>query len=373
MIRIIVTAAIVGALASFAASAEPQAKPFTRDDAARIIANARKILDPEGIERLEPVKIGGLDQWVSIRGRDKRNPVLLVIHGGPGYMEMPMSWWSFRDEEEYFTVVQWDQRGAGKTYLLNDPENVAHTMTLKQSVADAEEMVSWLRSQFRKKKVFLMGHSAGTYVGMQIAQRHPDWLYAYIGVGQMANMPESERRGWKFAIDAARRSGNTEAIGELESIAPYFPPGHFSPLKDLYVQRKWVDYFGGVMAYRHDSNADTELAKLSPDYTTGELAHIWEGNDYAERYLLQPLIDGDWGVPRLDCPVILLEGRHDYNANAQVAAEWLERLKAPSKKIVWFEHSGHLPMMEEPGKFFLSLVRYARPFAEREGDVAPVD
>jgi proline iminopeptidase len=372
MIGKLVAAVIVGALVAFAVSAEP-AKPFTRDDAARIIANARRILNPEGIERLQTVKIGGIDQWVSVRGRDRRNPVLFVIHGGPGYMEMPMNWWSFRDEEEYFTVVQWDQRGAGKTWILNDPKTVAPTMTLKQSVADAEEMVEWLRGQLGKKKIFLLGHSAGTYAGLQIAQRHPDWLYAYIGVGQMADMPESERRGWKFAMAAARRAGNTQAILELESIAPYFPPGHDNPLKDLYLERKWVGYFGGVMAYRRDSDADTDLGKLSPDYTTAELARIWESNDYAERYLLKPLIDGNWGVPRLDCPVILLEGRHDYNANAEVAAEWLARLNAPSKKIVWFEHSGHMPMMEEPGKFFLSLVRYARPFAEHAGDAAPVE
>jgi hypothetical protein len=94
-----------------------------RPDASPIIANARKIGTPNGVERLEKVRIGGIEQWVSIRGTDKRNPVLLVIHGGPGYVLMPMSWWSSRDWEEYFTVVQWDQRGSGKTYLLNDPNN----------------------------------------------------------------------------------------------------------------------------------------------------------------------------------------------------------------------------------------------------------
>ena len=185
----------------------------------------------------------------------------------------------------------------------------------------------------------------------------------------MADMPESERRGWRFAMDAARHTGNAEAIRELGSIAPYFAPGKPSPLKDLYVERKCVGYFGGVMAYRRDNNADSDLTKLSPDYTDQELAHIWEGNDYAERYLLWPLVSSDWSVSRkFACPILLFEGRHDYNASAQVAAEWFARVQAPSKQWVWFEHSGHMPMTEEPAKFLVSLVDYALPIAQRAGD-----
>jgi pimeloyl-ACP methyl ester carboxylesterase len=352
-------------------AAEPN-KSGALTGAAAVIANARKVLTPTGVERLQTVRIGDIDQWVSIRGRDTRNPLLLVIHGGPGYVLMPESWWMSRDWEEYFTVVHWDLRGAGKTLLINDPVKLAPTMTLARSVADAAEMVVWLRKEFGKQKVLVLAHSAGTYVGMQLALRHPDWLYAYIGVGQMADMPESERRGWAFAMDAARRSGNTEAVQELQSIAPYFAPGHPSPLKDLYIQRKWVGYFGGVMAYRHGNDADSDLVKLSPDYTREELAHIYDGNRFSERFLLADLVDGDWSVTRtLECPVLLFEGRHDYNANSEVAWEWFQKVQAPAKQFVWFEHSGHMPMTEEPGKFLVSLVRFARPIAERAGDAAP--
>jgi proline iminopeptidase len=369
-----VAVAVVAALTPATSASADRLKPFSRDEAAGIIAQVRKIVNPGGIQRLQKVRIGGIEQWVSIRGRDTRNPILLVIHGGPGYVLMPMSWWVSRDWEEYFTVVQWDQRGAGKTYLMNDPAKVAPTMTLAQSVADAEDMASWLRRTFHKKKIFVLGHSAGTYAAMELAKRHPDWLHAYIGVGQMADMPESERRGWAFAMDAARRSGNTRAVRELQSIAPYFAPGHPSPLKDLYLQRKWVGYFGGVMAYRHGSDADGDLGKLSPDYSTDEIEHIWDGNDYAEHYLLANLIDQDWsGMRTFDCPILVFDGRHDYNANAQVAAEWFAKVKAPSKRFVWFENSAHMPMTEEPGKFLISLVRYARPFAEKAGDAAPID
>jgi hypothetical protein len=166
------------------------------------------------------------------------------------------------------------------------------------------------------------------------------WLYAYIGVGQMTDMPESERRGWAFAMDAARRSGNAQAIHQLQSIAPYFAPGHPNQLKDLYLQRKWIGYFGGVMAFRHDNDADSDLVKLSPDYTPEELRHIYDGNKFAERFLLTDLVDGDWSVARtLGCPLFLFEGRHDFNANSKVAWEWFEKVQAPAKQFVWFDRA----------------------------------
>ena len=364
--------AVAGVFAVAVAWADQPNKSAGLTEAATIIANARKILTPNGVERLQAVRIGDIDQWVSIRGRDTRNPLLLVINGGPGYVLMPESWWMSRDWEEYFTVVHWDQRGTGKTLLINDPRKLAPTMTLARSVADAEEMVGWLRREFGKQKVFVLAHSAGTYVGLQLALRHPDWLYAYIGVGQMADMPQSERRGWAFAMDAAHGSGNAEAIHQLQSMAPYFAPGHPSPLKDLYLERKWVGYFGGVMVYRHGNDADSDLIELSPDYTRDELRHIYDGNEFSERFLLADLVDGDWSVTRtFGCPLFLFEGRHDYNANSEVAWEWFQKVQAPAKRFVWFENSGHMPMTEEPGKFLVSLVRFVHPIAEKAGDAAP--
>ncbi|MCU1262789.1 MAG: alpha/beta fold family hydrolase [Bryobacterales bacterium] len=365
--RVLVALAVAGA-----SPAQQVPKPFSRTEAATRIAEARKIVNPGGVERLEKVKIGGIDQWVSIRGTDKRNPVLLLIHGGPGYISMPMSWWFTRGWEEYFTVVQWDQRAAGKTHLLNDPKAVGPTLNLERMVADAEEMTSWVRRELGKQQIFVVGHSWGSYLGLEVARRHPDWLHAYIGVGQLTDGPESERRGWAFALDAARRAGNSEAVRELEAIAPYSPPGRRVPLTDIYTQRKWLGFYGGAMAHRRGNSAESALADLSPDYTDEEISRIWQGNEFAEPYLLPEVLSLDLtGIRKLDCPLILFAGRHDFNVNSQVAAEWFANVKAPSKRFVWFENSAHLPMTEEPGKFLISLVRYARPIAERAGDTAP--
>ncbi len=363
---------VLALLSAAAASAAEPVKPASRAEATAIIANARRILTPNGVERLEKIRIGGIEQWVSVRGTDRRNPVLLHIHGGPGYVSMPMSWWFARGWEEYFTVVQWDQRGAGKTHLLTDPARLAPTLTNERMIADAEEMAAWARKEFGKQKIFVLGHSYGSYLGLQVAQRHPDWLHAYIGVGQIIDGQENERTGWRFAMDAARKQNNTRAIQELNAIAPYPPAGKPVPIENLYVERKWVGYFGGVMAYRHDNADDSALARLSPDYTDIEADHTWDGNKFATPYLLPELIAADMsGITKFSIPVILFEGRHDYNVNSDVTAAWFAKVSAPEKQLVWFERSGHMPMTEEPGKFLLSLVRYVRPIAERAGDAAP--
>ena len=363
-----VSVLVVLAVAGSAADAQAR-DSFSRAEATKIIAKARRIVNPSGVEQLEKVQIGGIDQWVSIRGTDRRNPVLLYIHGGPGYVSIPMSWWFTRGLEEYFTVVQWDQRAAGKTFLLTDPAKIASTVTTERMIGDVEEMAGWARREFGKEKIFVLGHSYGSFLGLQVAQRHPEWFYAYIGVCQSINGPENERRGWRFAIDAARRAGNAEALRELEAIAPYAAPGQTVPVKDLYIQRKWVGSYGGVMAYRTDNSADSDLVQLSPDYSEQEISHIWDGNKFATPYLLPDLVSTDLSkISKLTVPLILFEGRHDMNVNSDVATAWFDKVRAPEKHLVWFEHSGHMPMTEEPGKFLISLVRFARPIAERARD-----
>ena len=362
---------LVASMATLAAFATVAAEPAPPDghgpgwaEAKQIIANARRIVTPGGIERQQKLRIGGIEQWVSIRSVDRRNPVLLVIHGGPGYVLNPMSWWSARGWEEYFTVVQWDQRGAGKTWLIDDQKAVAPTLTRERMVADAEEMTQWARKEFGQQRIFVLGHSWGSFLGLQLAVRHPEWLHAYIGVGQLADGPEGERRGWRFALDAAQRAGNADAVRELESLAPYGTDSQPIPLQHIFTQRKWLARFGGVMAWRQDNDADSDLSKLSPDYSDDELRRIWDGNEASEPALLPGLLALDLtSIRQLAVPLILFEGRYDINVNADVAAQWFDSVRSPSKRLVWFEHSGHMPMTEEPGKFLVSLATIVLPLA----------
>lgn len=373
----LITQSIAAALVALStlwssAAAIAESKPASRAEATKILADMRRIVTENGVERLEKIRIGGIDQWISIRGTDRRNPVLLMLHGGPGYVSMPTSWYFQRGWEEYFTVVQWDQRGAGKTYAANDPEKIAPTLTIPRMVADTEELIGWLRREFDRERIFVLGHSWGSVLGLKIAERHPDWLHAYIGMGQGTDVPESERRGWQFAMERARADGNQKAIEELESIAPYAEAGQSISLRELAIQRKWLNHYGGAVHGRKDGSHEAAAAALAPEYSDADLKAMWAGNELSESRLLSEVVGLDLStIDELDCPIILLNGRHDYNVSSRVAAEWFERLKAPSKKLVWFEHSAHEIMNEEPGKVLVSLVQHARPIAERAGDVAP--
>ena len=370
------SAACILAIAAFVMTVEQfavaqAAKPTNRQEAVEIVRELRRVVTPDGIERNETVRIGGIDQFVSMRGADRCNPVLLFIHGGPGFPTAPIAWWGTRGLEEYFTVVHWDQRGAGKTYLINDPKLVAPTIKPERFVDDIEEVVAWLRKEMSKEKVFVLATSWGSYIGLEFARRRPEWLHAYIGMGQAVNSPESERRGYAFALAAAKETGNKEAIAELESIAPYAAPGKPIPLEDIVIERKWSDFFGGVMAYR-THQIDGIAVGLSPDYSDEEARRVFDGNGFSQGFLLSDVLSVDLShVTKLDCPLIILAGRHDRSVNSQVAHEWFERVQSPSKRFVWFEHSAHEVMVEEPGKLLVTLVTHARPIAAVAGDVAP--
>ena len=352
------------------ASEPPGPAPHNRAEAVKVIADLRKVVADDGIERLQKVRIGGIDQWVSIRGNDRRNPVLLMLHGGPGWVAMPTSWYFQRGWEEYFTVVQWDQRGAGKTYAANDPEVVAPTMTRERMIADSEEMVAWLRREFGKERIFVLGQSWGSYLGLELAQRRPEWLHAYIGIGQISNAPESERRGFAWTLQQAREDGNAEAVAELEALAPYAQGNQPVPLEKLFKQRKWLNHYGGMVHNRRGGDAEAAAIRLSPEYTDHDVAEVWKGNDFSMQHLLSEVLTLDMTTVReLKVPVFLFEGRHDHNVSSELAAEWLQGVKAPAKQLVWFEQSAHEVMIEEPGKTLLTLVQQVRPIAERAGDV----
>ncbi|MEG1678856.1 MAG: alpha/beta fold hydrolase, partial [Stenotrophomonas sp.] len=278
--RILLSLALM-VLAVANAGAQDAPRAFSRSDATSAIAGMRKVVVPGGIERLEKVRIGGIDQWVSIRGNNPDNPVLLMLHGGPGWVSMPTSWYFQRGWEEYFTVVQWDQRGAGKTYTENDPARIAPTMTRAQMIEDAEQLVGWLRHEFDKDKIFVLGHSWGSYLGMELVRRKPQWLHAYIGMGQMIDAPESERRGWAWALAKARQDGNAEAIADLMSVAPYAQGKTAVPVANVMKQRKWLNYYGGMVYARRNGDAEAAAFKLSPEYTEADMTKVWTAVDFS--------------------------------------------------------------------------------------------
>ena len=344
-----------------------------RTPAQKILREVRRVTSPQGIEETRAVRIGGIEQWISVRGHDRRNPILLFIHGGPASTEMPVSWLYQSGWEDYFTVVQWDQRGAGKTYVANDAATVEPTITQERMVADGEELVAWLRANYGKRKVFVLGHSWGSIIGLEVARRHPDWLHAYIGMGQMIHGRDNERLGYEWALGAARADHDDKALRELQAIAPYPRADGSVSVAQIITQRTWVIHYGGLTWGRPDFDYAQDAAKFSPEYSRKELSPEDGIGESLPRLLPAMMAYDVRGVTRMDCPVFIFAGAHDYETPSALAERWLAALQAPRKGLVRFENSAHMMELEEPGKMLVHLVSDVRPIAAAAGDAAPVN
>ena len=355
-------AVLLMSLTAFAAQAAD--KTYTRKDVTSIIREGRKIVAPNGVEELIEIPIGGTKQWISVRGRDRNNPVLLMIHGGPASPEMPSSWFFENGWEDYFTVVQWDQRGAGKSYRSNDPKLVEPTLSIATIAADAAEVVDYLRNRYHKEKVFVLGHSWGSIIGVTLAHDHPELLYAYIGTGQVISALENERVGYANTLKSAEAAGNETAVKELKALAPYPPPDGTDLLQKLNTERKWSVALGGLGFGRSSFAWYGNLFELSPEYSTADIAAIDTGSKFSLGKLWPQFSGVDFrGTTDFRCPIILIEGRRDNTTPSEIAAVWLENVHAPGKKLIWLENSAHMTMLEEPGRFLVHLVQDARPYA----------
>jgi pimeloyl-ACP methyl ester carboxylesterase len=345
---------IVAALPAAAVTPDPHA----------ILADYGKIVSANGIDESKAIEIGGIQQWITVRGRDRSNPILLLIHGGPAAPDLPNRYLYEPSWVDYFTVVQWDQRGGGKTFELNDPGKVASTITKERMIQDAEEVVSYLRSTYGKQKIFVLGHSWGSLVGLSLAVRKPEWLYAYIGVGQIINMREGEKISFEWTLSEARKAGNQQAINALTSIAPYPEADGSVPLDKLGTERKWSIVFGGLIHGRKSYDTLENTETISPDYSETDFKAIDQGSAFTLPKLLPYLISADFTkVRKLDCPVLMFAGRYDYTVPSVLVKRWFDQVQAPSKRFVWFENSAHMIYEEEPGRFLVHLVQDALPLA----------
>jgi pimeloyl-ACP methyl ester carboxylesterase len=351
----------MGVLALGSISATAAATP----DPHAILADYGKIVSGNGIDQAKAVELGGIQQWITVRGRDRDNPILLLIHGGPAAPDLPNRYLYEPSWADYFTVVQWDQRGSGKTFELNDPDKVALTMTKERMIQDAEELVVFLRDTYGKQKIFVLGHSWGSLVGLSLAQRKPEWLYAYIGVGQIIDMQEGEKISYEWTLNEARKSVNQQAIKELTAIAPYPEKNGSVPLDKLGAERKWSIYFGGLIHGRKSYDTLENTETISPDYSETDFKAIDQGSAFTLPKLLPDMMSADFTkVKKLNCPVVMFAGRHDYTTPSALVKRWFDQVQAPSKRFVWFENSAHMLYEEEPGRFLVHLVQDARPLAD---------
>lgn len=330
--------------------------------ARKIITDLDKIVAPNGVQENFEASIGGIRQWVYVRGQDKNNPVILFVHGGPASPMAPVMWMFQRPVEEYFTVVNYDQRASGKTYFANDTTGLGKTIYIDRYVEDAIELANLIREKYSKKKLILVGHSWGTIVAMKAALKRPDLFYAYVGIGQVINTMDNEKLSYEYGLQEATRLKNDTALRELQSIAPY--PGKEVTRERIVIARKWPQYYGGLSAYRTEPMYYFNAPLLSPEYERQDVASIDEGSLFTLGRILPEFLKVDFkNIQTFPIPVFMFMGRHDYTTPSAPTDAWINKVKAPYKKGIWFENSAHLIPLEEPGKMLLSLVEYVRPFA----------
>jgi pimeloyl-ACP methyl ester carboxylesterase len=359
----IVTLSLLLALA--AAPVHAATCPATADyaKAREIIADLNRIVAPGGVQESYTARIGGVDQWINVRGQDRGNPIILFVHGGPASPLTPTIWQFQRPIEEYFTVVNYDQRGAGKTLGEIDPESISDTIHIPRYVDDAIEVAEHIRAKYGQRKLVLVGHSWGTIVGMGAALKRPDLFHAYVGIGQVINVRENERISFDYALAQSRAHHNSEAVKALEAIAPY--PGDQPITRERIVTaRSWAQYYGGMSAYRASSEYFYEAPKLSPEYAPEDVCSVDEGNRFTLGRILPEFLQVDYSQVRdFPIPVVMFMGRHDYTTPSEPTQRWLDGVRAPYKQGVWFENASHMIQWEEPGKVLLSLVQHVRPLA----------
>ena len=338
------------------------------------------VTDPKGIEELKPVNIGGVDQWLHIRGRNRNNPVLLYLHGGPGGGTIGHMDAMHRPWEDYFTVVLWDQRQTGKSYYPADDES--SPLTVNQFIEDTEEVIQYLRDYLKKEKLFVLGHSWGTTLGMHMVKRHPDWLHAYIGVGQMVGGLANDRANYTRLMSHAKNNDEPELVSKLEEITPFldaeYPDREKSYVENcLFVRRELSRLAGETLM--HHTFWDDVLSMfaldnaISPHLSLTDLSHAIIGDEVAvfrppytltEEFLNIDL-PNDLGSS-FEAPIFFFSGTHDYHTPVSLSDQWFSEINAPYKELIHFEESSHLIINEEPGKFLMALVSKVLPLAAVE-------
>jgi pimeloyl-ACP methyl ester carboxylesterase len=300
-----------------------------------------------GVAELTRVAVGGHDLSLMIRGNDVTNPVLLFLAGGPGGSELGAMRRYGQELEKDFVVVTLDQRGTGASYDQIEPMS---TMTVQSAVDDVAGVTGYLKQRFGAEKVYLLGQSWGTTLGVLAVQAQPQSYAAFVGVGQMVSLAETDRILYDDTLAWARSTGRTGLVGKLQANGP-------PPYQDLLAYPAMFGYEQEVYAYDHSANAEGagQMAESLPagEYSLLQTVNLARGllDTFAVLYPQLQGIDFRADAPRLDVPVYLVEGRYEPRARADLARQWFAMLDAPSKQWVEFDTSGHRPLFEQPDLF----------------------
>jgi pimeloyl-ACP methyl ester carboxylesterase len=299
------------------------------------------------IASLESVELNGRKEWITLRGRDAKAPLLLWLAGGPGGTELSTVRRDLGRLEERFVVAVWDQPGAGKSYYAARHEDLSVDMY----VDDASALIELLCARFGKRKVFLAGESWGSFLGVLVAKARPERIAAFFGTGQMVAFAENDRACYDLMLGWYRGKGDGAKVRTLERQGPppYYGRG---------VSGKLTAFLMGTWQYMREekgvvSGGDTLADIFSPEYGPVDKVHWITGIFNSLDAFYPKLWDLDLRelAPRLEVPAYFLIGRHDINASVPLLEDYFAKLEAPAKEVFWFERSGHNPWSSETGAF----------------------
>jgi pimeloyl-ACP methyl ester carboxylesterase len=307
---------------------------------------------PVPIRRCEYVAVDGAELFLMTRGADRRAPVLLWLHGGPGGAERPLFRYFNSELEDHFVVGYWDQRGAGRSF---DPEADPQSLTIARHLADLDVVVDHLRQSLGRDKLVLIGHSWGSALGLLYAQAHPDKVSAFIGVAPVVATRTGQAAQYDFVLAEASRRKDDDTLVRLQAIGP--PPHHTAA--QVLAMEQLAERYGGVF------HTPPHKVWLLVHGVLGGLVTPWEvprfirANTVSLEAMNKELLGLDLArsVPSIEVPVFFFLGRHDRHAEATQAATYCAALRAPVKRLIWFENSAHNVPFEEPELFNATVVR----------------
>jgi pimeloyl-ACP methyl ester carboxylesterase len=317
-------------------------------------ASTPRIIDESGntpansIAELTELELNGRKQWISMRGWDKNAPVLLFLAGGPGGTQMAAVRHELAELEKHFVVVNWDQPGSGKSYYAEKTQNI----TVDTYIQDGYALTEFLKERFSQEKIYLVGESWGSALGIFLVDKYPQSYHAFIGTGQMIDFAETERMDYAKAMEIAENNGNADLIKKLKANGepPYY--GKNVTWKSA-VYLNYLSAYMGSNPEIHNPGYSTLRDIGSSEYGLLDKINFFRGviNTYNHVYQQLYTIDMRTDYIKLDVPVYFFLGRHDVNAPTVLVEEYERILDAPDKEIVWFEHSGHSPWINERDQF----------------------
>ncbi|NLL85521.1 MAG: alpha/beta hydrolase [Syntrophomonadaceae bacterium] len=327
----------------------------------QLTASTPPIVDENGntpknsIAELRELELNGRKQWISLRGWSKNAPVLLFLAGGPGGTQMAAVRHELAELEKHFVVVNWDQPGSGKSYYAEKIENI----TLQTYIQDGHALTGYLKERFSQEKIYLVGESWGSALGVFLVDKYPESYHALIGTGQMVDFVETERMDYAKAMEIAKNRGDTALIEKLTANGE--PPYYGQDV--TWKSAVYLNYLSQYMARNpeiHNPGYNTFRDIASSEYGLLDKINYLRGiiNTYGHVYQQLYDIDLRSDYTRLEVPVYFFLGRHDINAPTVLVEEYVQVLDAPDKGIVWFEHSGHSPWINERAIFIREVLSY---------------